>query len=236
MPRIPIALLLQALLFSALPGLAGTALAQGDKGCKHTRPEVPPGPVGPLLRAVSILPAVHNLPKGADQVSLSALVALDDKNIILLDGIEARKEGKRWIWDGVRATADGGRRRQDELRKAGARPHGCPTSPDEWLKKIYRSVRGAKWDEVLLSSTYKLNPKAHSLVDDIEADMKACGKSRYVDILKNKLPVLGALAPEIWFAMVTWQITGTSGEQVELGIVPVDGGWRIAHLRIICTK
>jgi len=236
MLRISTTTLLQVLVFAALFSFAGATLAKGEKGCKHMAPEIPLGPVGPLLRAVSILPAVHHLPKGTDQVSFSALVALDDKNIILLDGLEARKKGKGWIWDSVRATADGGRRRRDELRKAGARPHSCPDSPDAWLKKIYRSVRGKKWDEVLLSSTYKRNPEAHSLVDDIEADMKACGKSRYVDILKHKLPDLGTIAPEIWFAMVTWQVTGKSGEQVELGVVPVEGGWRVAHLRVICTK
>jgi hypothetical protein len=227
---------LQVMLVAALLVLAGPALAGGKKDCKHSPPLVPAGPVGPLLRAVSILPAVHDLPKGTDQLTLSALVALDDKNIILLDGIEARKTGKSWVWDAVRSTADGGRKRRDELKKAGAKPHRCPDSPDEWLKKIYRSVRSKEWDEVLLSSTYKLNPKAHSLVDDIEADMKACGKSRYVEVLKRGLPRIGAIPPEVWFFLASWQVTGKAGQQVELGVVPTKDGWRIAHLRVICTK
>ncbi len=136
MLRIPCFLLLQTLLLAILLGLSGPVFAkgaQGKKDCKYSPPRVPPGPVGPLLRAVSILPAVHGLPKGTDQIALSALVALDDKNIVLLDGIEARKKGKRWVWDAVRATADGGRRRRDELRKVGVRPHKCPESPDKWL-------------------------------------------------------------------------------------------------------
>jgi hypothetical protein len=236
MLRTPRLRLLQALVLVALLGLAAPGLAKGKKGCKHSPPKVPAGPVGPLLRAVSILPAVHDLPKGTDQITLSALVALDDKNIVLLDGIEARKSGKRWVWDKVRSTAEGGRRRRDELKKAGAKPHKCPDSPDKWLSKIYRSVRSKKWDEVLLSSTYKRNPKAHSIVDDIEADMKACGKSRYVDILKHKLASFGSIPPEVLFFMASWQVTGRSGQQVELGVVPVKNGWRIAHLRVICTK
>lgn len=228
--------LLQALILTTLLGLAGPGLAGDKKGCEHSPPRIPAGPVGPLLRAVSILPGVHDLPRATDQITLSALVALDDKNIILLDGIEARKQGKRWVWDAVRSTADGGRKRRDELKKAGVKPHECPDSPDPWLKTIYRNVRSKKWDEVLLASTYKRNPKAHSLVDDIEADMKACGKSRYVDVLKRGLPKLGAIPPEVWFFLVSWQVTGKTGQQVELGVVPVKGGWRVAHLRVICTK
>ena len=227
----------QALLLALLVASPGSlVLAGGGKDCKHTPPEVPPGPIGPLLRAVSILPAVHGLPKGADQMSLAALVALDDRNIVLLDGIEARRKGKSWVWDAVKGTADGGRRRRDELRTAGVRPHGCPESPDEWLSRIYRSVRSKSWDEVLLPSTFKLNPKAHSLVDEIEADMATCGRSRYLEILKRQLPALGVIPPEVWFVKVTYQVTGKSGQQVELGVVPVEGGWRVAHLRVICTR
>ena len=235
MGRIPAVQLLRFVAVVLLASVTVTAVAEDEKGCKHSSPEVPPGPVGPLLRAVALLPTVHGLPKGTDQVTLSALIALDDKNIVLLDGVEARKKGKHWIWDGVKATADGGQRRRDELRKAGAHPHRCPDSPDKWLSTIYRSVRSKKWDEVLLSSTYERDPKAHSLVDDIEADMKVCGKSRYVDILKHKLPDIGAMVPEVWFVMVSHQVTGKTGQQVELGVVPVKDGWRIAHLRVICT-
>jgi len=191
--------------------------------------------MGPLLRAAGLLPAVHDLPRGTDQVALSALVVLDEKNIVLLDGVEARKKGKTWIWDAVRATSHHGKRRRDELRKAGVRPHAGAESPDRWLHKIYRPVRSKKWDQVLLPSTYKRNPGAHSLVDDIEADMKVCGRKRYVDVLKRRLPDIGPIPPEVWFVLVTYQITGRRGRQVELGIVPVEGGWRVAQLRVICT-
>ncbi len=229
-------LLIRTILIVALLGLAVPAAAKEKKGCAHKPSPVPPGPMAPLLSAVAALPAVHDLPRGTDQVSLSALVALDDKNIVLLDGVEARKKGRTWTWDAVRATADGGRKRRDELRKAGARPHACPDSPDKWLRKIYRSIRSKKWDEVLLPSTHKRNPKAHSLVDDIEADLKVCGKTRYLDTLKHRLPTIGAIPPEVLFFLVTYQVTGKDGLQVELGIIPVEDGWRVAHLRMICTK
>jgi len=195
-----------------------------------------PGPLGPLLQAAALLPAVHDLPRGTDQVSLSALVVLSEKNIVILDGVEARKKGKTWVWDAVRATSYRGKRRRDELRKAGVRPHQGPESPDRWLHKIYRPVRSKKWNQVLLPSTFKRNPEAHSLVDDIEADMSVCGKKRYVEVLKRRLPDIGPIPPEVWFVLVTYQITGRRGRQVELGIVPVEDGWRLAQLRVICTE
>jgi hypothetical protein len=203
--------------------------------CKARNITISPGPAGPLLQAVGYLPSPHRFPKGTDQVVLSALVQLGRKTAVLFDPIELRKKGKGWILDRIQAEDQRGAARIKQLHRVGVRPHPCPDSPDKFLSGIHRQIRKGTWEKVLLHSTWRWNPGAHSLVDDIAADMKLCGKKRYMRNLK-KLPRFGEIKPETWFVLLKYQITGDShGTQVELGLVPVDGSWRIAHLRMICN-
>lgn len=193
------------------------------------------GVAAELIQALSFLPELQDLPKGADRIWLTVLVKLSSKESVLLEDMALELQNGDWVWTGLKAGENQSGKRLSELEKAGVKPDPCPSSPDRFLGEIRGNVKDKKWENMLLASTWKRNPASHSLVDDILEDRKACGRSAYDDELK-RIPKLGELQPNVWLVVLKYEVTGKKhGRRVEIGLVPTTEGWRVAHLRIICN-
>jgi hypothetical protein len=194
------------------------------------------GDEGPTeyFRALTQLPDLHAFPKDTRRWTVSALVKTG-KDAVLVDGLSFRRKGEAWIWDGMKAMSSGGATRIAALSEAGVSPDTCASSPDKWLVGLGALVKREEWDELLLDSTWKRNPEAHSLVDQIKTDLKACGRERYLANLA-RLPKFGLLSPSLWFLLLKVETGGDKrADYVELGLVPVKDQFRVASLRVVCT-
>jgi hypothetical protein len=198
------------------------SFAQGDEG-----PTV-------YFRALAQLPDLHAFPKDTRRWTVSALVKVG-KDAVLVDGLSFRRKGDSWVWDGMKALSSGGATRIAALSEAGVVTDTCARSPDKWLVSLGGLVKRESWEELLLDSTWKRNPEAHSLVDQIRTDLKACGKERYLANL-GRLPKFGLVSPALWFLLLKVE-TGSDkrADYVELGLVPVKDQFRLASLRVVCT-
>lgn len=191
---------------------------------------------GLYFHAFSQLPSFGELPKEVVSLTLSGLVKVQQE-AVLFDGLVFLRKKKDWVMEGIKGLSNGGATRLAALSEAGVVPHDCAEDPAALLKRLPAAVREGRWDEVLLDSTWKLDPDAKSLVDEINADLKACGKKRYVENL-GRLPKPGLMAPSLWFLLMKVELSAASGADfVELGLVPVkDSGFRVASLRVVCTR
>ena len=181
------------------------------------------------------MPDFARFPSRVREIHLS-IVAHRKKSLLFLDSCMAKEKRGQWQVSKCNAVALDDKQFLARLVKAGTdttSSNSSLTDLQAFLKKIRKSAKLEHLLPLLLEASVE-NKEAYRLLDDIEADIKACGSKRYFKVLGG-LPKAKYLGTSVVVVDLSYTVEkGKSSYKIKLSLAKTKVGWRIGGLQIKC--
>lgn len=181
------------------------------------------------------MPDIARFPRNVREVRL-AIVAHRKKSLLFLDSCMAQEKRGQWQVSKCNAVALDDKQFLAKLVKAGTDTSSAASSLADlqsFLKKVRKTAKQDQLLPLLLEASVE-NKDAYRLLDDIEADLKTCGRKRYFRILGG-LPQAKFLGTNVVVIDLGYTVEkGKSSYKIKVSLAKTGKGWRIGGLQLKC--
>jgi len=191
-------------------------------------------PFGDFIWLARQLPDFTDFGRHTKEITLS-IVAPKKGAMLFMDSCRAVKK-KGWRISDCKVVRMAGKKMLGRLVKAGTDTSASPDSLAR-LKDLLRLVRRSNSVKSLkpgLMESSVANRQGYQLLDDVEGDIKECGKKRYFRAL-GSLPTPKHIGPEVVVVDLGYVVERESRSfKVKASLAKTKNGWRVGGLRVKC--
>lgn len=192
------------------------------------------GPFSHFLWLARQFPDFERFRASADGITVS-IVAHRKKALLFLDSCTAAKKKTGWQISKCNAVKLKDKDFLGKLVKAGTDTRADPDSLGK-LRKFMKDIRKTakvKDLEPLLMEAGVANRQGYRLLDDVEADEKACGTRSYYRAL-GTVPIPTYIGANVVVVDLSYKVEKKGSYKVHASLAKTDKGWRIGGLRVHC--
>jgi len=192
------------------------------------------GPFSHFLWLARQFPDFEGFRSSADEIAVS-IVAHRKKALLFLDSCTANQKKSGWRISNCNAVKLKDKDFLGRLVKAGTDTSANPDSLKslgKFMKEIRRTAKRKDLLPLLMEASVA-NREGYRLLDDVEADEKACGARSYYRAL-GTLPKPAYLGPNVVVIDLAYKVQRKGSYKVHASFAKTDKGWRLGGLRVHC--
>jgi hypothetical protein len=193
------------------------------------------GPFTHFIWLARQLPDFPDFPKATREIRVS-IVAHREKSLLFLDSCLAKQKKVGWQVSKCNAVTLGDQQFLSRLIKAGTDTTAAPESLEglqAFVKAVRKTDRKEELLPLLLESTVE-NQEGYRLLDDIDADLKECGRRSYFKAL-GTLPIPSYVGTNVVVIDLSYTVErGKSSFKLKASLAKTGKGWRVGGLQVKC--